>query len=93
MIYEGIHTLKINQRVKMRTGWFRKDELIFAGMPNEHTYSLVLTWSSSHNSMAYNLFLPTTQKEIFHEYMTIIVRRVTPSSIELELRENQSQDV
>ncbi|MEE9442224.1 MAG: hypothetical protein V3V99_06110 [candidate division Zixibacteria bacterium] len=55
-------------------------------MPNEHTYSLVLTWSSSHNSMAYNLFLPTTQKEIVHEYLMIYVRRVTSSSIELELR-------
>ncbi|MFH1701425.1 MAG: hypothetical protein ABIE07_12665 [Candidatus Zixiibacteriota bacterium] len=75
MIYEGIYTLQINQRIKMKTGWFRRDDLIFAGMPNEHTYSLVITWSSSHNSMAYNLFVPITQKEIVNDYATIYVRR------------------
>ena len=86
MIFEGSYTLKINERVKMKTGWFRKDELIYAGMPNEQTYSMVITWSSSHNSMAYSLFIPVGQKEIDHEYITILVKRVTPTSVDLELR-------
>ena len=88
MIYEGNHTLNIGERTKLKTGWFRKDELVYAGMPNDHTYSLVLTWSSSHNSMAYNLFVPITQKEIRHDYLTIMVKRVTTTNIELELQIN-----
>ena len=86
MIYEGNYTLKINQRIKTKTGIFRKDELIFAGMPNDQTYSITITWSSSHNSMAYNLFIPMSQKEIELTHSTIMVKRVSTTFIELELK-------
>ena len=86
MIYQGQRSLKINERTKIKTGWFRKDEIIYTGMPSEHTYSLAITWSSSHNSMAYNLFVPINQREIQHDYITILVKRVTPTVIELELQ-------
>ncbi|MCP4567649.1 MAG: hypothetical protein GY841_08725 [FCB group bacterium] len=86
MVYRGECSLKINERVKMKTGWLRKDELIYTGMPNDHTYSLAMTWSFAHNSMAYNLFIPVNQKEIRHDYVTIIVKRVTSTGIDLEFQ-------
>lgn len=86
MIQSGTFILEVNQRIKMRTGWVRCEELIYAGMLDQNTLSLVITWSYAHNSMAYNLFVSTRQKEIDHKYLTILIRRVTPTNIELELR-------
>ncbi len=85
MINTGKFTLNINDRVKFKTGWLRKEELIYTGMPNENTISLAITWSYAHNSMAYNIFVPITQREIRHMDFTFTISRVTPSSIDVEI--------
>ncbi|MCK5126448.1 MAG: hypothetical protein KAR42_09345 [candidate division Zixibacteria bacterium] len=85
MINTGKYTLNINDRVKFKTGWLRKEELIYAGMPNEHTVSLTFTWSYAHNSMAYSIFVPITQREIRHMDFDITISRVTPTTIDVEI--------
>ena len=57
------YKLRLSETAKVRPGFFRSSiSIIYAGMLSESVYSVVVTWSSGHNSMAYNLYLPKYQK-------------------------------
>ena len=60
------YTLKLSETAKVRPGFFRSSvSIVYAGMVSDSIYSIVVTWTFSHNSMAYNLFIPKNQKEIY----------------------------
>lgn len=50
----------------------------YAGMPNKEIYSLVVTYSSGYNSLAYNLFSPVSQKTMRVGPGELEVIEVTP---------------
>jgi hypothetical protein len=78
---DRVYELKINQSVPLKRWWLSKMHVLYAGMPNETTYSLVMTYTSSHNSIAYNLFIPKSQKEIDLIKGRLVVLRVNADSI------------
>ena len=59
------YRLRVSQTAKVRRGVFRSQvSVVYAGMLNDNTYSIVVLWSLGHNSLAYNLFFPRHQKEL-----------------------------
>jgi hypothetical protein len=76
------YTLKVGQTVPLRKSFFGKTyQIIFAGMPNDSTYTLVITMTYGYNMMAYNLFFRTDQKDIDLKYGRLRVSRVTSREI------------
>ena len=53
------YKLKLGETSKVRPGFFKGTiSIVYAGMINESIFSVVVTWSYGHNSMAYNLYIP-----------------------------------
>ena len=64
MSENNTYTLKIGEIAKVRPGVFRTTEtIIYAGILNDLTYSVVVTRTLGNNSLAYNLYLPIDKKE------------------------------
>ncbi len=59
--------------------------IVYAGMPNKDSYSLVVTHTLGHNSSAYNLYFPITQMNIEIEKKTFDVTEVLPDRIRLNM--------
>lgn len=76
-----VYELGINESVKIKSGWFSRSFVVFAGMPNERTYSLAITYTNVHNSIGYNLYIPKSQTEVKLARGKMLVRRVTPTGI------------
>lgn len=81
MSNERVYELAINESVKIKSGWLSRSFVLYAGMPNERTYSLVITYTNVHNSIGYNLYIPKSQNEVKLARGKMIVRRVTPTGI------------
>ena len=65
MSVNNAYSLKIGETAKVRPGVFRTSEsIVYAGMLNDVTYSVVVTCTFGNNSLAYNLYLPKDKKEI-----------------------------
>ena len=77
------HLLKIGGSVPIKRGLMTKHTLTYAGMPNENVYSLVVTCSSGHNSLAYNLYIPKDQHELELADVRITVLNVSPHEVRL----------
>lgn len=59
------YALRIGESATVRPGTFRsKITIVFAGFLDASTYSIAVLWSTGNNSLAYNLYLPQTQKEV-----------------------------
>lgn len=59
------HTLRLGESAILRQSLFKgKVEAVFAGMVSEDTYSIAVKWSWSNNSLAYNLYFSSRQREI-----------------------------
>jgi len=75
------YELGINESVRIKSGWLSKSFVLFAGMPNDRTFSLAITYTNVHNSVGYNLYVPKSQSEIKLAKGKMIVQRVTPAKI------------
>ncbi len=71
--------LKVGQRKKL-TG---EISIVFAGMPNEYSYSLVPSLPGGYSRYAYNLFFPITETHIDIEGTSLHILKVTPVEIKL----------
>ncbi len=61
-----------------------KDRIIYAGMPSEGVYSIVvLKWEFVYRGYAWNLFFPKEQNKIRIDGVNILVESVTPDEIRL----------
>ncbi len=58
------YILKVGESAKLKPGFFTSYYVVYAGMLSDHTYSIVVTWTSGHNSAAYNLYVDKGQREI-----------------------------
>jgi len=56
-------TLRLGEWAIVGRGWLKKRRIMFAGESGPGIYSLVLEWTNSHNSAAYNLYFNKNQKE------------------------------
>ena len=82
MLNQSEQRLKINEKFRTRRGAFRTTEdIVYAGMISDDVYSVVLTFSLGHNSWAYNLYLPVSQRELKLWDVRLVVLQVTPTEI------------
>jgi hypothetical protein len=80
------YELEINETAIIKGGWLTRTFIVFAGMPNEKTYSLAISYTNCHNSVAYNLFIPTSQTEVKLFKGRLLVTRVTPTRISFSVQ-------
>ena len=89
MSENNTHSLKIGETAKVRPGVFRTSEsIVYAGMLNDLTYSVVVTRTLGNNSLAYNLFIPKDKKEIPTAMGRIHVDYVSSEEIRFSYKES-----
>ncbi|MDX1741731.1 MAG: hypothetical protein R3178_10570 [Rhodothermales bacterium] len=72
------YSLLVGESAKVKTILFGNISVVYAGMVSEQVYSVVVKWTSGNNSLAYNLYLRKTQKQVHLPKGEIIVSSVTP---------------
>ena len=77
------YNLKIGESVVIKRGFITKVSLDYAGMPNDSVYSLVVTCSAGHNSMAYNLYIPMNQQRLELSNVNLTISSISPTEIRL----------
>ena len=77
--------LKVGESAKIKTKLMGDSRIVYAGMPNKDTYSIVVTHTSSNNSSAYNLYFPLTQRRIEIEKKSLDVYEVMSDRIRLNM--------
>jgi len=89
MMNQGIqYTLRIGESTTVRSGIVKaKLSIVFAGHLDASTYSIAVLWSMGNNSMAYNLYLPNTQKEVDLLKGRLVRMNVTPDRLYFEFQE------
>ena len=75
------HGLKIGESALIKRGLITKVSLIYAGIPNDKVYSLVVSRSAGHNSLAYNLYIPINQLQIEISDVKLTIESVSPNEI------------
>ena len=75
------HGLKIGESALIKRGFITKVSLVYAGMPNDKVYSLVVTRSAGHNSLAYNLYIPIDQQRIEISDVKLTIESISPNEI------------
>jgi hypothetical protein len=75
------HNLKIGESVLLKRGFMTKVTLIYAGTPNDKVYSLVVSRSAGHNSLAYNLYIPIDQRQVEISDVKLTIEHVSPNEI------------
>jgi len=75
-------TLGVGDAAAIRRRFFRRSwSVVYAGMPDDRSYSLAVNWSLNYNSAAYNLFLPADQRELRFLDGRIVVEDLSPREI------------
>ena len=70
---------------RLHLGW-GKDRIVYAGMPSEKTYSIVVKkWEFMYRGYSWNLFFPREQTEINIDGVSIQVESVMPEEIRLRV--------
>ena len=88
---DQVHELQINESVVVKRGWMVKLCVVYAGMPNDNTYSLALTYTSCHNSIGYNIYVPKSQSEVKLIKGRLVVQRVTPTHISFRIEDRDQK--
>ena len=75
--------LSVGDTYHLRLG---KDRIVYAGMPNEHIYSIVqIKWEFLYRGYSWNLYFPKDQSTIRIDGVNILVDSVTPEEIRLRI--------
>ena len=75
------HSLRIGESAVIKRGFITKVLLVYAGMPNDKVYSLVVSRSAGHNSLAYNLYIPIDQRQVEISDVKLTIEHVSPNEI------------
>ncbi len=79
-------TLNIGESAYIKKSAFASTwEVVYAGMINERIYSVAITYGLGYNSMAYNLYLPISQREIYTKKGKVIVHDISPTRINISI--------
>jgi hypothetical protein len=78
------YTLRVGESGVIRRSFFgRTWSVAYAGMPTADTYSLAISWTVCHQSAAYNVFLPSDQREVPLVHGRLFVDDVSPQRVSL----------
>ena len=82
------YLLKVGESAQVKRGYVLTAgyALVYAGMPNEATYSIVVTREYGNQAMAYNLFIARDQTEVDLPIGRLTVFHVTPAEIRLRFQ-------
>ena len=75
------YTVKVGETVRLWSRWFSNLEIVFAGQPSDQSYSVVVSKTSNHNSLAYNLYLPLNRRVIELPRGRLDIVRVTADEL------------
>lgn len=85
MAQTGQHQLKIGDSIRITRGFMTQIRLLYAGMVNERALSLVVTTTTGHMGMAYNLYLPLDQRHLEIAQTSVTIESVSPTTVLLTL--------
>lgn len=77
------HDLKLGESVLIKRGFMTKVSLVYAGMPNEKTFSVVVTKTAGHMGMGYNLYLQVSEREAMIGETGVTIHGVSPTVLML----------
>ena len=80
MAATGQYQLEIGDSVEIKRRFVTQICLVYAGMPNDRTLSLVVIKISGYQGMAYNLYLPTDQRHLRIAQADITIESVSPTT-------------
>jgi len=79
-------TLRVGEKATLRKAFFRSGHgVIYGGMVSDSVYSLVFTFSFSHQAMAFNLYFPESQRDLTYQDWRITILDVRPDYISLKV--------
>ena len=81
--------LKVGQSVSLKKGFIRHYELLYAGMPQKETFSLIVSLAAGNLGQAYNLFFPVYQNRIELMDRTLDIHYVGPEEIRLDFSKTE----
>ena len=79
------HQLKVGDSVQIKRGFITRIDLLYAGMPSDRTFSLVVTKTGGHMGMAYNLYLPTSERHLDLAKTPITIHGVSATTLQLAI--------
>lgn len=77
------HDLQIGESVRIKRGLMTRISLVYAGMPNEGTFSVAVTVTAGHMGMGYNLYFPIDHREFAVAGIPISVQAISPAGMQL----------
>ena len=77
------HSLAIGEKFKVKGGFARTLEIVYAGMPSDDRYSLVIVSTYGNNQAGYNLYFPLSRTDLKIDGKRLYVERVSPEEIRL----------
>jgi hypothetical protein len=77
------HDLEIGESVRIKRGLMTSISLVYAGMPNDGTFSVAVTVTAGHMGMGYNLYFPIDHRQFALAGIPISVQAVSPASVQL----------
>ena len=77
---ESEYELQIGESRMLKRSFLTSTSIIFGGMPSESVFSVVVVATSGNASLAYNLYIPVTQKTLNIAKRTITVYAVNRHS-------------
>jgi hypothetical protein len=78
-------TLKVGEQVTLRSGFATKSAIVYGGMPDRETYSLVFGYTNGYNSMAYNLYYPSSRRGVVLAKRQLEILSVSPDELRLNI--------
>ncbi len=80
------YVLKVGERADIKRSFLGANySLIYAGMPGESVYSVVVTSASGYHALAYNLFLPVENTRIKLPKGSLEVNQVSDDEIRFKV--------
>ncbi len=74
------HDLKLGESIQIKHTFMTRTSLLYAGMPNGETLSLVVLQHRGHQALAYNLYLPTNQRQVTIEKTPITLHSASATT-------------
>ena len=80
--------LRVGEGASVRRGFVftASCHVIYAGMPSDSTYSVVVVKEHGNQASAYNLYLPRSQREVALPYGRLIVTSVSEDEMRWRLQ-------
>jgi len=77
--------LKIGDSIQIKRRLMTRISVLYTGMSNDRTVSLVVTRTAGHMGMGYNLYLPTSERHLDIAEIPITIHGICPSTLQLAL--------